>query len=87
MGNYMKKTFLTSVALLAANLAVDANAALPESVSNKLPETTVIQQGYQAQTPFVLERANEKSLMVAGHSSHASHSSHSSHSSHASSRY
>lgn len=77
----MKKTFLTSIALLAATLAVDASAALPESVSAKLPEMAVIQQSFQAQTPFVLERANEKSLMVAGHSSHASHSSHSSHSS------
>jgi negative regulator of sigma E activity len=80
----MKKTFLTSVALLAASLAVDANAALPESVSNKLPEMTTIQQSLQVKTSFVLERANEKSLMVAAHSSHASHSSHSSH---ASSRY
>jgi hypothetical protein len=37
-GLFMKKTFLTSVALLAATLAVDASAALPESVSAKLPE-------------------------------------------------
>ena len=80
----MKKTFLTSVALLAATLAVDASAALPESVSAKLPEMTVIQQSFQAQAPFVLERANDKGLFVAAHGSHSSHSSHSSH---ASSRY
>ena len=83
----MKKTFLTSVVLLAATLAVDASAALPGSVSSKLPEITTIQQGFQAQTPFVLERANEKGLFVAAHGSHSSHSSHGSHSSHASSRY
>lgn len=80
----MKKTFLTSVILLATTLAVDANAALPESISTKLPEMTTIQQGIQAQSPFVLQRANERGVFVAYHSSHASHSSHSSH---ASSRY
>jgi hypothetical protein len=72
----MKKSFLTSVAVLAATLAINANAALPETVSAKLPEATVVQQNLQAQNPFVLERPNESGLFVAAHRSHASHASH-----------
>ncbi|MGZ8161405.1 MAG: hypothetical protein ACXWTT_00895 [Methylobacter sp.] len=75
----MKKTFLTSIAVLAATLAVNASAALPESVSAKLPQTTFDQQNLQAQNPFVLERPNEHGLFVAAHSSHSSHASHASH--------
>ena len=77
----MKKTFLTSIVLLATTLAVDANAALPESLSSKLPEMSATQQDFQTQTPFVLERSNDHGVIVAYHSSHASHASH------ASSRY
>lgn len=73
----MKKPFLTSVAVLAAALAVDASAALPESVSANLQDTAFTQQN--AQNPFVLERPNEHGLFVAAHSSHASHASHASH--------
>jgi hypothetical protein len=73
----MKKSFLTSVAVLAAALAVDASAALPESVSANLQDATFTQQN--AQNPFVLERSNEHGLFVAAHSSHASHASHASH--------
>lgn len=75
----MKKSFLTSVAVLAATLAAGASAALPENVSGKLPEVTFIQQNLQAQNPFVLERPNENGLFVAAHGSHVSHRSHSSH--------
>lgn len=77
----MKKTFLTSIAVLAATLAADASAALPATVSAKLPEAIVAQQNAQAQNPFVLERPNEHGLFVAGHSSHSSHASHASHTS------
>ena len=78
----IKKSFLTSIAVLAATLAADASAALPEDVSGKLPELT--QQNFQTANPFVLDRPNEHGLFVAAHSSHVSHASHSSH---ASSRY
>lgn len=74
-----KKNFLTSIAVLAAALAVDANATLPETVSAKLPQATFVQQNLQAQNPFVLERPNENGLFVAAHGSHVSHRSHSSH--------
>lgn len=75
----MKKSFLTSVAVLATTLAINANAALPETVSAKLPEATVVQQNLPAQNPFVLERPNESGLFVAAHGSHSSHASHASH--------
>lgn len=77
----MKKSFLTSVAVLAAALAVDASAALPESVSAKLLDATFTQQDLQTQNPFVLERPNENGLFVAAHRSHSSHASHASHTS------
>ena len=77
----MKKSFLSSVAVLAAALAVDASAALPESLSTKLQDATFAQQNLQTQNPFVLERPNENGLFVAAHSSHRSHSSHASHTS------
>ena len=79
-----KKSFLTSISVLAAMLAADASAALPESVSVKLQDATFTQQNSQAQNPFVLERPNENGLFVAAHSSHRSHASHASH---VSSRY
>lgn len=85
LGNILnKKSFLTSVAVLAATLAINANAALPETVSSKLPEATTVQENSQVQAPFVLERPNESGLLVAAHHSHSSHASHASH---ASSRY
>ena len=78
----MKKSFLTSVAVLAATLAVDSSAALPDTISSKLSDTMFVQQNLQqAQTPFVLERPKDERLFVAGHYSHSSHSSHSSHTS------
>lgn len=83
----MKKSFLTSVAVLSAALAVDATAALPENISSKLPEAVFDQQNFQAKAPFVLERPKDERLFVAGHYSHSSHSSHASHASHVSSRY
>jgi hypothetical protein len=72
----MKKSFLTSVAILAATLSADASAALPETVLANLPEAKVTQQDLQAQNPFVLERPNENGLFVAAHGSHVSHRSH-----------
>ena len=75
----MKKTFLTSIAVLAATLATDACADLPASVSANFQDATFTQQNLQAQNPFVLERPNEHGLFVAAHSSHASHASHASH--------
>ena len=72
---------LSNILLLRIGaLAADANAALSESVAAKLPETNIVQQNLQAQSPFVLVRPNENGLFVAAHASHASLS-------HASSRY
>jgi len=81
----MKKNFLTSLSLLAATMAADATAALPQAVANKIPEQQSIEQA-STQTPFVLDLPNEHGLFVAAHSSHSSHASHSSHRSHFSSR-
>lgn len=78
----MKKTFLTSLSLLAATLAADATAALPTTVVDKIPEPQTLSQ-LTTQSPFVLDRPNEHGLF-AYHSSHASHASHASH---VSSRY
>jgi hypothetical protein len=77
----MKKSFLTSIAILAATLASNASASLPEAVSAKLPapEATVAQQDLQVQPLFVLVKPNEDGLLMAYHSSHASHASHASH--------
>lgn len=80
-----KRTFLTSVAVLAASMAVDANAALPESLTEQL--NTKIEYARQeqeapkaVQSPFVLERPDSSgSTNVADHYSHRSHASHSSH--------
>ena len=78
----MKKSFLTSLSFLAATIAANASAALPQSVSDKMPEATktTIEQT-STQSPFVLGKPNEHGVFVADHSSHASHASH------ASSRY
>lgn len=85
----MKKPFLVSVATLAATFTLDANAALPETVSTNLPvpEAKTTQQDLEAQPLFVLVRPNKEGALIAYHSSHASHVSHASHASHASSRY
>ncbi|MGZ8934965.1 MAG: hypothetical protein ACXW04_08700 [Methylobacter sp.] len=88
-----KKAFLTSVAVLATSMAVNAGAALPNSLTEQVisnAEYTV--QGHEsaskAQNPFVLERPDASdNVNVADHYSHRSHSSHSSHRSHVSSRY
>ena len=78
---FMKKSFLTSIAVLAATLAADANAALPETVSAKLPDAITVQQDSQVQPPFVLVKPNENGLLMAYHGSHGSHGSHTSHTS------
>lgn len=83
----MKKRFLTSLSLLAATIAADATAALPEVVAAKIPETKSIEQQSITQSPFVLDNAIANGgVFVADHYSHRSHSSHSSHRSHYSSR-
>jgi len=74
----MKKSFLTSLSILAASMATDATAALPQAVADKIPEQQSIEQA-SAQKPFVLDVPNEHGLFVAAHGSHASHSSHRSH--------
>lgn len=74
----MKKSFLTSLSLLAATMAADATAALPQTVADKMPENQSVEQA-SMQAPFVLDKPNEHGLFVAAHSSHASHSSHRSH--------
>lgn len=74
----MKKRFLTSLSILAAGLAADATAALPETVADKMPESKAFEQS-STQAPFVLDKPNEHGLFVAAHSSHSSHSSHRSH--------
>ncbi len=86
----MKKGFLISVAALAASMAIDASATLPESLTERLNAKTVYAAQEQettkvAQSQFVLERpASSGSLNVADHYSHRSHASHTSH---VSSRY
>ena len=90
-----KKSFLTAVAALAVSMAVDASAALPETLKDQL---NVVSAGYADQgqevaskishNPFVLERPDSSgSPNVAEHYSHSSHASHASHASHVSSRY
>ena len=75
----MKKSFLTSLSLLATTLAADASAALPSNVLLKIPEIKTNEQT-ALPSPFVLDKPdNNGGLFVAGHSSHASHASHSSH--------
>lgn len=84
----MKKTFLTSVAVLAAAMALEAGAALPQSLTEqpiiKIGSTITSIEITTAPTPFVLERPVLTGTL---HAQHRSHSSHSSHSSHVSSRY
>lgn len=80
-----KKAFLKSIAALATSVALDASAALPESVTDHLAvpvamETTASNSTTAKTTedPFVLERSQE-STSVADHYSHRSHASHRSH--------
>jgi len=73
----MKKSFLTSLSILAATMAADASAALPETVVDKLPATQTIEQA-STQSPFILDKPNEYGIFAL-HSSHASHASHASH--------
>jgi hypothetical protein len=80
-----KKSFLTAVAALAASMAIDASAALPESLTEQL-NTKAGYAGQEqeapktAQSPFVLERPDSSgSPNVAEHYSHYSHYSHVSH--------
>lgn len=78
----MKKSFLTSLSLLAATIAADATAALPDNVANQMPTIdTASVEKQTTQSPFVIDRptAENGGVFVAGHSSHASHSSHRSH--------
>ncbi len=76
----MKKSFLTSLSILAATMAADAKATLPQAVADKIPSSPShsLEQA-STQAPFVLNKPNEHGLFVAAHSSHASHSSHRSH--------
>ena len=74
-----KRTFLTSVAVLATNLLLN-NSGLA------LPNDSSIEQAKNSNTsisnpvnPFVLTNADNNLLLARGHSSHRSHSSHSSH--------
>lgn len=82
-----KKAFLTSVAALAASMAIDASAALPESLTEQLNAKAGYaaheqKAGEAALNPFVLESHDASgSTKVADHYSHRSHSSHSSHTS------
>jgi hypothetical protein len=88
-----KKSFLTSVAVLAVSMAIDASAALPDTLTEQLDANAVYsiqaQESFKtAQNPFVLERPDVSgNTTFADHYSHRSHSSHSSHRSHVSSRY
>lgn len=83
-----KKIFLTSIAVLAATMALEAGAALPQSLTDQpnaqIGSTITSGEIATAQTPFVLERPVLTGTL---HAQHRSHSSHSSHSSHVSSRY
>ncbi|MCQ8119911.1 MULTISPECIES: hypothetical protein [Methylomonas] len=78
----MKKSFLTSLSILAASIAADASAALPESATNQMPTLdTASVEKQTSQLPFVIDRPTVENggVFVAAHSSHASHSSHRSH--------
>lgn len=78
----MKKKYLTSLSILAASVAADANAALPESMAAKMPSLdTASVEKQTTRSPFVIDRptAENGGVFVAGHSSHSSHSSHRSH--------
>lgn len=80
-----KKSFLASVTVLAVSMAIDANAALPDSLTEKLNsslENSIQEQNAVStvQSPFVLTLPNSiSSTDVANHYSHRSHASHSSH--------
>lgn len=86
-----KRHYLTSIAALAAAIALDAGAAIPKSESSQpligveltVPGPEIVKIG----TPFVLHRPILTGTSQAKHSYHSSHGSHSSHSSHHSSRY
>lgn len=83
-----KKIFLKSIAVLAATMALEAGAALPQSLTEQ-PSVTIgspVTSGEitTAPIPFVLERPVLTGTL---HAQHRSHSSHSSHRSHVSSRY
>lgn len=78
----MKKSFLTSLSILAASIAADASAALPDSAANQVQMLDKASVETQAiKSPFVIDRptAENGGVFVAAHSSHASHSSHRSH--------
>jgi His-Xaa-Ser repeat protein HxsA len=80
-----KKTFLTSVTVLAASLALEAGAAVPEALMHSLepvaalPPQSAPENSDQA-APFVLRHSEaSENVFLAAHRSHSSHSSHSSH--------
>lgn len=82
-----KRAFLTSIAILAAAMAIDASAAFPKLATEQLmvniSPTVISLEMTAVQNPFVLERPSSLTTL---HSSHRSHSSHASHRSHFSSR-
>ena len=89
--NMKKRSFLTSVAVIAAAMAFDVSASLPESLTEHLsaninPVVTATEISTTA-AAFVLERPIPTANGQAKHSYHSSHASHSSHRSHYSSRY
>lgn len=77
-----KRTFLTSVAVLATNLLLNnSGLALPNNASIKKVQSPDISISNSTK-PFVLTNSDNDFLLARGHSSHSSHRSHSSHSSH-----
>lgn len=83
-----KKSFLTSIVALAASLAIEAAASVPEELAKGLETTpnSVVERARDSiqSDPFVLEHTASENLRFAAHSSHSSHASHASHSSHSS---
>ncbi|MGZ5030780.1 MAG: hypothetical protein ACXV8I_09305 [Methylobacter sp.] len=78
----MKKSFLASLSILAASIAAEASAALPDNVADKMPSLdNAYLEKQTTQLPFVIDRPTVENggVFVAAHSSHASHSSHRSH--------
>ena len=82
-----KKAFLVPLAVsVAALLSIGSAQAVPTSeitrgnISAELPAPIASGLG-QA---FVIERADQGTVQMAGHASHVSHASHASHSSHSS---
>ena len=82
-------TFANQTSIASEMKSVQPTLASSEYIAQKLSSLTntpTVNDSSKADELFILKRAEDTSVMVAGHRSHSSHSSHSSHRSHYSSR-